>query len=433
MAKKSKESIESAGGIDSVLALVQSVDKSAEIIKDSAQSNIQEWIPTGNYILNACMSGDMFKAIPSGRIISFCGPSGTGKSYLCCSVCREAQKLGYTPIYMDSEGAIDANFVSRLGVDPSRLIIKQVQTIFETSQFIANICKALEAQQEKTGTHDKVIFILDSLGNLTSEKERDDTLTGNQKADFTKAKDVKAMFRVNATPLARLQVPMVCANHTYSSMSFIPTTVQASGSGIVYNASITVELSAAKLEMKENDAAAKAKAGAEQATKNGILVTAKPIKSRFCRPLKVKFQIPYYCKPCPYVGIESFMTWENSGVVRGSIIADKDLQKMSEAERAKLLSFQYNGQTLYAQAKDTARTIVVAHLGQAVPLAEFYTDKVFTQEFLEYLNVNVIHPMFDLPDQTSGDDIKEIEETLGMAETPEEPTDTESNILPSAE
>lgn len=410
--KKTENSIENAGGISSILNLVKSVDNSAEIIQDSAQSNIQEWIPSGNYILNACMSGDLFKAIPTGRIISFCGPSGclpanevikvyvmqtvsyhhniwnekygyatekptinktyehtilelkkelitsgnynndislseveeafyklcearhmfipivelftkyrnsavyvdtpdgwqligdivekeprdlytiktehhhvtcssdhlietktgwiyakdissldyvytksglekvtevideqtaeavydfevlhlnhryyagngisshnTGKSFLACSVCREAQKMGYTPIYMDSEGAIDAAFVSRLGVDPSRLIIKPVQTIFETSQFVANICKALEEQQAKTGSHDKIIFVLDSLGNLTSEKERDDTMSGNQKADFTKAKDVKAMFRVNATKLSVLGIPWIITNHIYS-------------------------------------------------------------------------------------------------------------------------------------------------------------------------------------------------------------------------
>lgn len=630
MAKKTtKDTIESAGGIDSVLNLVRSVDKSAEIIQDSAMSNIKEWIPSGNYILNACMSGDLFKAIPTGRIVSFCGPSGclpykekvriyrprffvtsieryteddtthvsneqalsfadmikelrgwyksdwtseyedmlmenndavyeqfnahcekhsevvmigdlyhkvetsfllstpdgyqkvanvisktprklyhietasnsvicsedhlietsmswqyarvletgmsvltangweeitninelpeeevydftvlhsnhrywagtgisshnTGKSYLCCSICREAQKMGYTPIYMDSEGAIDAKFVSRLGVDPTRLIIKQVQTIFETSQFIANICKALEAQQEKTGTHDKIIFILDSLGNLTSEKERDDTLSGNQKADFTKAKDVKAMFRVNATPLAKLGVSLIVSNHVYSSMSFIPQNVQASGSGIVYNASVTVELSAAKLEMKENEAAAKQKAGADQTTKNGILVTAKPVKSRFCRPLKVKFQIPYFCKPNCYIGLESFMTWENSGVVRGSILTEKELSKMSDAEKAKLLTFNYQGTTMYAQPKDTARTIVVSHLGAAVPLTEFYTAKVFTPEYLTYLNDTVIKPMFELPDQSSNEDIKEIEEMLDMAEDTE-PVDTvtDSNIIPN--
>lgn len=745
MAKKVKEdtSIENAGGISSILKLVKSVDDSAEIIQDSAQSNIQEWIPTGNYILNACMSGDLFKAIPTGRIISFCGPSGclpadetievyimktidnihhniwdesledvvnpgkktysiditelkeeicyvndddpynlelskvyerfqkmcerkskkikifelftlyknnavfvntpdgfqligdlvqkkprviytittknhsvrcsedhlietktgwayaknvqlhdeiltkdgyedvtelahdktepvydfevlhvnhryyagtgisshnTGKSFLACSVCREAQKMGYTPIYMDSEGAIDADFVRRLGVDPNRLIIKPVQTIFETSQFIANLCKALQEQQDKTGTHDKVIFVLDSLGNLTSEKERDDTLSGNQKADFTKAKDVKALFRVNATPLNRLNISLICTNHVYSNMSFIPQNVQASGccskatlvktleygdypiekiiegihvlsndgewhkiektwihekptykiefsdnikpmtcsdthrflvdpnnpelesswktieelnegdeiyilrnsleqikilkkiynpeketvydltvadtanyvtangvinhnSGIVYNASITIELSAAKLADTDNDKEAKGKAG-EGTVKNGILVTAKPIKSRFCRPIKTQFSIPYFKAPNPYVGLEKFMTWENSGVTRGTVLSEKDYLKLSEAEKAKVYPFEYDGIMLYCQPKDTARGIVVKHLGRQVSFADFWSPLVFTQEFLEYLNENVIKPVFELPDQSSYEDITEIENIL---------------------
>ena len=85
------------------------------------------------------MSGDIYKAIPTGRVVSFEGDSGVGKSFLACSICREAQKIGYTPLVMDSEGAWDAAFVSRLGVDPTKLIIKQVSTIAETSQFIANI------------------------------------------------------------------------------------------------------------------------------------------------------------------------------------------------------------------------------------------------------------------------------------------------------
>lgn len=77
MAKKKTETEEiGGGGIASLMKLVQSVDDSAEIIADSASSNIEEWIPSGNYILNACMSGDLFRAIPTGRIISFCGKSG---------------------------------------------------------------------------------------------------------------------------------------------------------------------------------------------------------------------------------------------------------------------------------------------------------------------------------------------------------------------
>ncbi len=150
------------------------------------------------------MSGDLFKAVPTGRIVCFAGSSGVGKSFLACSICREAQKMGYIPVYLDSEGAIDATFVKRLGVDPTKLIIKKVNTIFETSQFIIKLCEQLQKQEEKHGAHDKIIIVLDSVGNLTSEKERDDTLTGNQKADFTKAKDLKALFRVCATLLAKL-------------------------------------------------------------------------------------------------------------------------------------------------------------------------------------------------------------------------------------
>lgn len=229
MAKK-KAGLTDIDSLPSVLDIVKKVDDTAEIIAESAYSNIKEWIPSGNYILNACMSGDLFKAIPTGRVSTYYGPSSVGKTFLACSNAREAQKMGYTVIYMDSEGAIDAKFVSRLGVDPTKLIIKQVSTIAETSQFIASICKGLQEQEDTYGTHQKVMFVLDSLGNLTSDKERDDTIAGNNKRDMTKAQELKALFRVNATPLAKLQCPMVVCNHSYASIgSYVPTQIQAGG------------------------------------------------------------------------------------------------------------------------------------------------------------------------------------------------------------
>lgn len=418
MAKK--KDIQSDGvNLPSVFDLVKKVDDTAEIIAESAYSNIQEWIPTGSYILNACMSGDLFKAVPSGRVVTFEGDSGVGKSFLACSICREAQKIGYTPIYMDSEGAIDSAFVSRLGVDPKNLVIKQVSTIAETSQFIANICAQLQEQEEKYGEHQKVIMVLDSLGNLTSDKERDDIMAGNNKRDMTKAQEIKAMFRVNATPLARLQIPLIVNNHVYAAVgAYVPTNIGAGGSGIKYNSSITIELSAAKLDDKDNEAAAAKKQGADTTTKNGVLVTAKPKKSRMCRPYKVKFQIPYFKKPNAFCGLETFMNWENSGVVRGNVLTEKEFNKLSPAEQEKLAlyAFEFNGEKLWANPKETARSIVCKHLGCAVPIAEFFTEKVFTDEFLHYLNDNVIHPMFDLPDQNSFDDIKEIEDLIKVGE-----------------
>lgn len=418
MAKKVKADISE---LPSVFDMIQSIDKSAEIISESAYSNISDWIPTGSYVLNACMSGDIFKAVPTGRVITFSGAAGTGKSFLACSCAREAQKKGYTVIYMDSEGAIDAKFVIRLGVDATKLIIKQVSTIAETSQFIANTCKALEEQEEKYGNHQKVLLVLDSLGNLTSDKERDDIIAGNNKRDMTKAQEIKALFRVNATPLARMGVGLIVCNHVYSAVgSYVPTNILAGGSGIIYNSSVTIELSTAKLEDKDNDSAAKAKQGADAATKTGVLVTAKPVKSRFCRPLKVKFQIPFFKKPNPYVGLENFLTWENAGVGRGNLLTEKEYNKLSEGDKNKCSGFEHNGENVYFLPKDTARNIIVKHLGMGVTPVEFFSEKVFTPEFLEEINTNVIHPMFDLPDQSAFDDIKEIEDLIETGSAIEE-------------
>lgn len=74
MAKK-KAGLTDIDSLPSVLDIVKKVDDTAEIIAESAYSNIKEWIPSGNYILNACMSGDLFKAIPTGRVVSYYGPS----------------------------------------------------------------------------------------------------------------------------------------------------------------------------------------------------------------------------------------------------------------------------------------------------------------------------------------------------------------------
>ena len=187
-------------------------------------------------------------------------------------------------------------------------------------------------------------------------------------------------------------------------------------SGIVYNASITIELSGAKLDDKENDNAAKQRAGAaDNAVRTGVLVTAKPVKNRFARPIKIKFGIPFYKNMNPYIGLEQFMTWDNSGVCRGNLITQKDYDKLSEADKKKIYVFEFNGETKYCQPKDTARGIVVKHLGKQVSFIDFYTNEVFTDEFLKSLNENVIKPLFQLPDRNSFEDIKELEESLNIS------------------
>lgn len=401
MAKKSTTSTSSG----SIFDIIQSVDKGVEIIEESAGAQINDYISTGSYILNACITGSLFKGIPAGRVVTLAGDPGAGKSFLALSVCREAQKNGYTPIYLDSEGAQDVQTVSRLGIDTKKFMIKQVNTITEVSSFILNLTSKLDTIPEEQ--RDKIIIVLDSLGNLTSTKEAEDIKELTGKRDMTKQQEVKALFRVCATPLAKLHIPFIVVSHTYSSMSFIPQAVVSGGTGLGYSSSITLHLSAAKLDGndKENDKlAANSKS---ELTKTGVVVTARPMKSRFTIPQKVRFYIPFFKKPNPYIGIDQYMTWENSGIIRGKCYNQFEYHKLKPADQEICLPFEYNGETMYAWPKDSAKTIVVAHLGAEFPITELFTPKVMTEEWLRNFDENVIRPAFELPDQSKFDDNNE--------------------------
>jgi RecA/RadA recombinase len=357
------------------------------------------------------MTGSLFKGVPTGRVLTLAGEPGTGKSFLAISVCREAQKKGYTPVYMDSEGAIDREFVERLGCDSSKFIIKQVTTISEVSTFMANLLQKVNAYPEET--RPKLIFVLDSLGNLTSSKELTDTLEANAKRDMTKQQEVKALFRTNATALAKAQAPMIVCSHIYKTLDLFSKNVVSGGSGIQYNSSLTLMLSTAKLEDKEAEKIAEKKIG--DFTKVGVIVTAKPEKSRFTIPQKVKFQIPFFKAPNPFVGLESYINWENSGILEGILLDEKEYNKLSDTDKATVKIFEFNGETKYAFPKVAGiqknRKIVVRHLGEELPISELFTSKVFTKEVLQKLDEDLIKPSFELPSQGSDEDIDEFLKT----------------------
>jgi len=211
-----------------------------------------------------------------------------------------------------------------------------------------------------------------------------------------------------------MKIPLVVVSHVYASIgSYVPTNIVSGGSGLGYNSSVTLELSVSKLADKANDAAAAKATNADDVVRSGVTVTAKPKKSRFTIPRKVRFQIPYFKKPNPYVGLDGFVgDFEKSGICRGVLLTEKEYSKLPDSEKAKIYVFEHNGQTLYCQQKDTARGIVVKHLGEVIPLTELFTEKVFTEDYLKWLDDNVIRPAFELPDQNAFDDIKEIEDLI---------------------
>ena len=415
-----------------------------DILEDSVYARIDEFIPTGPYILNAALSGSLFGGMPNRRSLTFAGEEGSEKTYLALSICRNAQAMGYSIVYYDSEGGIDIDFVKRLGVDTRKIRIENISTIEQFAHLTAKLNEQMTEWRDKGVTPPKVMVVLDSLGNLSSTKEKEDTTSGSGKRDMTKQQAIRRTFRVVGNDFAKNAIPFIICNHVYEAIgSYFPKKEVSGGGGIKYNSSIIMMLTKSKLTDKESEDSAKSK-GLDDKTKVGIVVTVNPIKQRFARPIKVQIHIPFYKQPNPYVGLEKFVNWENCGVVRGKALLEKDYEKLSDKEQAvchrfetdelvkltapafKKLSDEEKKNVIvkegdnyilehvvkYAMPKDTARSLVCRHLGGELPLTELYTDKVFTEEMLRELDEKVIKPTFMLPSIESLEDLADVTKDL---------------------
>ncbi|MFW6310870.1 MAG: hypothetical protein ACOC1K_01400, partial [Nanoarchaeota archaeon] len=266
----------------------------------------------------------------------------------------------------------------------------------------------------------KVMVVLDSLGNLSSEKELKDAQDGSDKRDMTKQQMVRKLFRVNGVSFAKYGIPFVINSHVYAAIgTYVPMNVVSGGGGVLYNASVIFELSKKKLVDADGEKDAKDKN--VDAVRVGVTITVKPIKQRFARPIKVELHIPFYKQPNPYVGLEKFVSWDVCGIMRGKALTEKQMLKLKESEQNTCKKFvTSDGKELYAFPKDTSRTLVCEHLDGEIPLNELFTPKVFTQEILEKLDENVIKPTFQLPSIESLDELAELEKEIIDGESNQE-------------
>jgi len=448
MAKKTEKKQASFSELNDAL---NKFSPDGDILEDSIYARIDEFISTGSYILNAALSGSLFGGMPNRRSLTFAGVEGTGKTFLALSICRNAQAMGYHIIYYDSEGSIDIDFVKRLGVDTKKFRIENISTIEQFAHYAAKLNEQMDEWRVKDVDPPKVLVVLDSLGNLSSTKEKEDTTEGSNKRDMTKQQAIRRTFRVVGNDFAKNAIPFIICNHVYDSIgSFFGGKTISGGGGILYNSSMIFMLTKSKLTDKDSEAHVK-KQGLDEHTKIGIVVTVNPAKQRFARPIKVQVHIPFYKKPNPYVGLEKFVSWENCGIIRGKCLTEKDFNKLNEKEQEACFKFNieevlnvtsstaYNkltpaerltiyevekeetGKTekfikrlaiRYAQPKDTARTLVCKNIGGELPLKDLYTDKVFPHSVLVELDENIIKPTFMLPSIESLEDLADVTEDL---------------------
>ena len=380
----------------------------------STISEVDEWIHTGNYALNAQLSGHVFGGFPSNRSLALSGVSGSGKTYLLLNMVREAINKGYVVIFYDSENAVDKGLMEKFNIDTTKVRYTPVNTIQEFRTKITKTIELLVSKKREGYDVGKVMFALDSAGQLASQKEVEDAASGSDKSDMTRAKMTKSIFRIIIGKMAHIKAPFIFTNHSYATMDLYPQQVQSGGTGPEYSASIILQLSKSKLKEKN--------------MQTGIIVRSKPNKQRFVKPYEISFYIHYTKGMNPYIGLEKFLDWKNCGVARGRILTQKDVNKLSKDKQAELDSwdiFDDDGnvkETLYFQEDKNAKKVVVKHLNDSIQAKDLWTDKVFTNEVLQGLD-HVMKPYFSYGENDldeNGDILDELDEQISDDEENED-------------
>ncbi|MCS7317863.1 MAG: hypothetical protein NZZ41_06125 [Candidatus Dojkabacteria bacterium] len=273
----------------------------------------ETWIHTGNYALNYIISGNFFRGVPLGKVTMFAGQSGSGKSFLCSgNIVRNAQKMGIYVVLIDTEAALDREWLERLGVDTSeeKLLKINMSMIDDVAKLISDFMKNYKNQYEGVQKEErpKVLFVIDSLGMLTTPSDISQFESGDLKGDMgRKPKALAALVRNCVNVFAEHEIGLICTNHTYASQNiFEPDDVISGGQGPVYASSIVVAMR--KLKLKEDEE------GNKTTEIQGIRSQCKVMKSRFSKPFEsIEIKIPWSKGIDPYSGLVDL--FETKGIL----------------------------------------------------------------------------------------------------------------------
>ena len=250
--------------------IVKEIDNEyATLVSDGvAAGDTSGYIDTGSYVFNALVSGSIYGGVPGNKITAIAGESSTGKTFFCLGIVQHFLESNPDAgvIYFESESAISRQMIEDRGIDSDRMMIVPVTTVQQfRTQAIKILDKYVELEDKKP-----MMFVLDSLGMLSTSKEIEDSEAGKETRDMTSAQVVKSILRVLTLKLGKANVPLLVTNHTYDVVgAYIPTKEMGGGSGLKYAASTIIYLS----KKKEKDGK----------TVVGNLIKCKTAKSRLTK------------------------------------------------------------------------------------------------------------------------------------------------------
>jgi RecA/RadA recombinase len=267
-------------------------------------------------------------------------------------------------IYIDTENSIDLEGITKMGIDtsPEKFRLIRSNKVEDINMTITQLLDELKVQKLAGYEIPKIIIVLDSIGMMSSNKEKEDLLKGDMKQDMTRAKQLNSMFRSISSDLGYLDIPMVCCNHTYLSQgSMFPQEVSKGGTGLIYSASVLGFLSKSKLKTGQEDDM--------DLGQSGITVLFKTQKNRLAKPKKIRFDISFLNGLNAYSGLDAFCRPEffnQIGIAQGKMEVDKKTGEMT---------FTPGGNRWY-----------ISHLDKSVTTKHLFTSEIFTPDVLKKMD-----------------------------------------------
>lgn len=204
--------------------------KATAPIMESKVYGKKEMCPTPVPMVNVALSGRLDGGLIPG-LLMLAGPSKHFKSAFALLMAASYQKKhpDGVIIFYDSEFGTPQSYFESFGIDMDRVVHTPITDVEQLKHDIASQLKEIDKG-------DKVCIVIDSIGNLASQKEAQDAIDGKSVADMTRAKQLKSLFRIVTPHLNLKDLPMIVVNHTYKEIGLFPKDIVSGGTGSYYSA-----------------------------------------------------------------------------------------------------------------------------------------------------------------------------------------------------
>ena len=215
--------------------VIKELDNEFASIVDEGVSagDCSSFVDTGSYILNALISGSIFGGLPQNKITALAGESSTGKTFFALSIVKNFldQNPNGEVAYFETESAISKDMMTSRGIRTKNVGLVPVTTVQEfRTQAIKLVDEYMKFKKED---RPPMMFVLDSLGMLSTSKEVQDASDGKETRDMTRAQVIKSIFRILSLKLGQAGIPLIVTNHTYEVVgAYVPTKEMGGGTGL---------------------------------------------------------------------------------------------------------------------------------------------------------------------------------------------------------